>query len=61
MDGPDAVIERTNPSRGPTAGGLEIWISGSNFPTGLTAIYARFGYNLTRPVGVLYCPHRGHN
>jgi len=37
MGGPDAVIERTNPSRERTTGGLEIWISGSNFPTGFPA------------------------
>ena len=53
MDGRDAVIERTNPSRGPKTGGPEIWISGSNFPTGLTPLYARFGDNFARAVGVL--------
>jgi hypothetical protein len=51
-DGQGAVIERTNPSRGPTTGGPEIWISGSNFPMGLT-LYARFGVNFARAVGVL--------
>ena len=52
-DGRDLVIERTNPSRGPTTGGPEIWISGSNFPTGLTSLYVRFGDNFARAVGVL--------
>ena len=49
----DLVIDRTNPSRGPTTGGPEIWISGSNFPTGLTSLYVRFGDNFARAVGVL--------
>ena len=52
-DWPDLVIERTNPSRGPTTGGPEIWISGSNFPTGLTSLYVRFGDKFARAVGVL--------
>jgi len=50
-DGQEAVIERTNPSRGPTTGGPEIWISGSNFPAGL--LYARFGDNFAHAVGVV--------
>ncbi len=49
----DLVIDRTNPSQGPTTGGPEIWISGSNFPTGLTSLYVRFGDNFARAVGVL--------
>ena len=61
MDGHDAVIERTNPNRGPMTGGPEIWISGSNFPQGLTPLYAGFGDNFTRAVGVLYYPHRGNH
>lgn len=52
-DGRDLVIERINPSRGPTTGGPEIWISGSNFPIGLTSLYVRFGDNFARAVGVL--------
>ena len=52
-DWQDLVIERTNPSRGPTTGGPEIWISGSSFPTGLTSLYVRFGDNFARAVGVL--------
>src|SRR5258706_4547696 len=34
----DLVIDRTNPSRGPTTGGPGLWISGSNFPTRPTAL-----------------------
>ena len=52
-DGCDAVVRITSPSRGPTTGGREIWISGSNFPTGLTPLYARFGDNIVPAVGVL--------
>ena len=52
LDGGNAVIERTNPSRGAMSGGPEIWISGSNFPTAKTPLYARFGDNFARVVGV---------
>ena len=52
-DGGDVVVERTNPSRGPTTGGQEIFIQGSNFPTGLTPLFARFGDNFARAVGAL--------
>jgi len=61
MDGHDAVIERTNPNRGPTTGGPEIWISGSNFPTGPTPLYAGFGDNFTRAVSGLYYHHWGND
>jgi len=57
MDGHDAVIESTNPSRGPTTGGPEIWILGSNIPTGLPSLYARFGDKFAIAVGVLYYAH----
>jgi hypothetical protein len=53
-DGWDAVIQRVNPSRGPMTGGLDIWIVGSNFPTG--ELYARFGDNFAHTVGVLSLP-----
>ena len=53
MDGRDAVIEETNPGRGPTTGGLNIWIHGSNLPGGsMPPLYARFGDNVTRVVSV---------
>jgi len=52
MDGRDAVIEGTNPGRGPTTGGLDIWIYGSNLPDGSRPLYARFGDNVTRVVSV---------
>ena len=51
-DGRDAVIEGTNPGRGPTTGGLDIWIYGSNLPDGSTPLYARFGDNVSRVVSV---------
>ena len=50
MDGQNAVIEGTNPGRGPTTGGIEIWIYGTNLPNGSTPLYARFGENVTRVV-----------
>ena len=50
MDGHHAVIEGTNPGRGPTTGGIEIWIYGTNLPNGFTPPYARFGENVTRVV-----------
>jgi hypothetical protein len=53
VDGRDVLVERTNPSRGPTIGGPEIWLSGSNFPTDLGPLYARFGDNFASAVGVL--------
>ena len=49
-DGQEAVIEGTNPSRGPTTGGPVIWISGSNFPA--APLYVRFGDNFAHAVGV---------
>ena len=52
VDGLNLVIERINPCQGPTAGGPEIWISGSNFPTHLMPLYARFGDNCAHVVGV---------
>jgi hypothetical protein len=52
-DGRDVLVERTNPSRGPTIGGTEIWLSGSNFPTDLRPLYARFGDHFAIAVGVL--------
>ena len=52
MDGRDAVIEGTNPGRGPTTGGLDIWIYGSNLPDDSRPLYARFGNNVTRVVSV---------
>ena len=52
-DGQGVVVERVNPKQGPTTGGPEIWISGSNFPTDLRPLYVRFGGNATRAVGVL--------
>ena len=51
-DGRNSVIERINPSKGPTAGGAEIWILGSNFPTGRIPLYVRFGDNFAHAVGV---------
>jgi hypothetical protein len=47
------VAERINPKQGPMNGGPEIWISGSNFPTGLGPLFVRFGGNPSRAVGVL--------
>ena len=52
-DGWDAVIDRINPSRGPTTGGPEVWILSSNFPTGASPLYARFGDGFARAVGLL--------
>ena len=50
MDGQNAVIEGTNPGRGPTTGGIEIYIYGTNLPNSSTPLYARFGENVTRVV-----------
>ena len=50
MDGQDAVIKGTNPGRGPTTGGIEICIYGTNLPNGSTSLYARFGKNVARVV-----------
>ena len=52
-DGQGVVVEKVNPKQGPTTGGPEIWISGSNFPTDLRLLYVRFGNNSARAVGVL--------
>ena len=43
MDGQKTVIEGTNSSCGPTTGGIEIRIYGTNLPNGSTPLYARFG------------------
>ena len=53
-DGRDPMLQEANPSRGPTTGGLQIWIEGSDFPTGLTPLYARFEDNFARVVGTLF-------
>jgi len=53
-DGRDPVLQEANPSRGPTTGGLRIWIEGSDIPTGLEPLYARFGDNFVRVVGTLF-------
>ena len=53
IDGGDPVLEGINPNRGSTTGGMEIWIEGSNFPTGSLPLYARFGDNSSRAVGIL--------
>ena len=50
MDGQNAVMEGTNPGRGPTTGGIEIWIYDTNLPNGSMPLYARFGENVTRVV-----------
>ena len=52
-DGPDLVIDRVVPGRGPTTGGPDICIWGSNFPTDQRPLYAGFGDNFARAVGVL--------
>ena len=51
-DGLDPVIERVIPDRGPATGGPDIGIWGSNFPTDEMPLYARFGDNFARAVGV---------
>ena len=53
-DGRDPELQEANPSRGPTTGGLQIWIEGSDFPTGLMPLYARFGDNFARVVSTLF-------
>lgn len=52
-DGRGPVLEGINPNKGPISGGIDIWIEGSNIPTGLTPLYARFGDNFSRVVGAL--------
>ena len=51
--GEGVVVEKVNPKQGPTVGGPEIWISGSNFPTDPRPLYVRFGVNPARVVSVL--------
>jgi len=51
-DGEGVVILRINPRKGPMAGGQEIWIEGSNFPTNLKPLFVRFGSNPSCAVGV---------
>ena len=53
VDGRDLVIEKVVPNRGPTTGGPEVCILGSNFPTDQMPLYARFGDNFARAVGML--------
>ena len=52
-DGPGLVIEKVFPNRGPTTGGPEICILGSNFPTDQMPLYASFGNNFARVVRLL--------
>ncbi len=52
-DGWGLVIERVYPNRGPTTGGPEICILGSNFPTDQMPLYASFGDNFARVVRLL--------
>jgi len=51
-DGRNLVVEKVVPDRGPKAGGPEIYIWGSNFPDHVP-LYARFGDNFARAVGML--------
>jgi len=54
VDGRDLVIEKVFPNRGPTSGGTEVCIWGSNFPTDHhLPLYARFGDNFARAVSML--------
>ena len=52
-DGSDLVIEKVFPNRGPTTGGPEICILGSNFPKDQMPLYASFGENFARAVRLL--------
>ena len=52
-DSRDLVIHRVVPNRGPTIGGPDICIWGSNFPTDNLPLYARFGDNFAHAVGML--------
>ena len=56
VDGRDPVLQEANPSRGPTTGGPQIWIEGTDFPTGLAQLYARFGDNFARVVCTIFVP-----
>ena len=51
--GRNVLVKQCNPRRGPMTGGTEIWIWGSDFPTDPMPLYARFGDNFARVVGVL--------
>jgi len=59
-DGRDPVLQEANPSRGPTSGGLQIWIECSDIPMGLAPLYARFGDNFARVVGTLFVSFDHH-
>ena len=52
-DGWDLVIAKVVPNRGPTAGGPEVCLLGSNFPTDHGPLYVRFGDKFTPVVGML--------
>ena len=52
-DGQDIVVDMVNPKQGPTTGGLEIWVSGWNFPSDLGPLYVRFGDKPACVVSVL--------
>ena len=52
-DGQGVVVDMVNPKQGPTTGGLEVWVSGWNFPTDLGPLYVRFGGNPACVVSVL--------
>ena len=47
------VIHNLFPNQGPTVGGKDIYIWGSNFPTDILPLYARFGDNFAHAVGML--------
>ena len=52
-DGEDLVIAKVVPNRGAMAGGPEVCLLGSNFPTGQGPLYVRFGDKFTPAVGML--------
>ena len=56
VDRRDPVLQEANPSRGPITGGPQIWIEGTDFPTGLAPLYARFGDNFARVVRTIFIP-----
>ena len=53
-EGPELVIEWVSPEQGPTTGGRNVFILGSNFPTDQMPLYASFGDNFTRAVRCSY-------
>jgi len=56
-----SILQRLAPAEGPVSGGLNILLSGTNFPTHPYQLYARFGTVVVPTVRLLFLPPQKTN